>query len=428
MRLSEIIGYYKKVAPEIARISAGREIAVKFGAEAGYGKRPDIAQFPSDILNHVRRGATSFHISEERWKDPLQLSTESTKTELDNLRNGWDLVFDIDCPWGFEIAKSTAKLVVQALRWHDIKNIFVKFSGSKGFHILVPYEAFPKELHKDEISKYYPEIPQLCAQYILEFIKPNLEKQILELASYDIKKLIEIFGTTKEKIFDEKTQSFHTNIFAQIDIGLMSSRHLFRAPYSLNEKSWLAAVPVQPDKIKDFEKDFAKPESINLEEGFMNFEGVRTGEASQLLMQTLDWQKRMEEKDEKKYSGRKFEFSDKVPEEAFPPCMKIILSGLQDGRKRSLFALLNFMKSAKWPWNEIEERVWEWNKKNSPPLKTGYVKAQLAWHARQSLKVPPPNCRQYFIELGVCKPDAICDKIKNPISYPKFKIGGMTSK
>ena len=422
MRLSETIAYYKKVAPEIVRISSNREVAVKFGADAGYGKRPDILQFPADVLGHVRCGATSFHISEERWTDPLQLSTESTKTDLDNLRSGWDLVFDIDCPWGFEIAKSTAKLVVQALQWHDIKNIFVKFSGSKGFHIVVPYEAFPKEIHKVELTKYYPEIPQLCAQYVLEFIKPNLEKEILGLAGHDIKKLAEIFSTTKDKIFDEKNQSFHTNIFAQVDIGLMSSRHLFRAPYSLNEKSWLAAIPINPNKIKDFEKEYAKPENVTITEDFMNFGNVRAGEASQLIVQVLDWQKRVEEKDGKTTSGQKFEFSEKVPELAFSPCMKIILAGLQDGRKRSLFALLNFLKSTKWPWEEIESKVLEWNKKNSPPLKTGYIKAQLAWHSRQSLKVPPPNCRQYFVELGVCKPDIICDKIKNPISYPRFKL------
>ncbi|MBI4095600.1 MAG: hypothetical protein HY438_01930 [DPANN group archaeon] len=423
MRLSDIIGYYKKVAPEIVRISANREAVARFGIEEGYSNRPEILQFPSDIIGHVRRGATSFHISEERWSDPLRLTTESTKQDFDNLRIGWDLVFDIDCPWGFDISTQVAKLVIKALQYHEIKNISIKFSGNKGWHILVPFEAMPKIINKTDIAKYYPDIPQLCAQYILEFIKPNLEREILDLASHDLKKLTEIFGTTKEKIFDEKLQSFHPNIFSQIDVGLMSSRHLFRAPYSLHMKSGLVSLPIEPKQIGEFSKDWAKPESVEVKEIFLNTEKVITNEAEQLIVQAIDWQKRTDDVAEKKYSGQKFEFSDKVPEEAFPPCMKLALAGLEDGRKRSLFALLNFMKSAKWPWEELEARIWEWNKKNSPPLKTGYIKAQLAWHSRQSLKVPPPNCRQYFIELGICKPDTICDRIKNPISYPRFKLG-----
>ena len=422
MRLSEIIAYYKKIAPEIVRVCTNREAVGRFGIEEGYGQRPEILQFPSDIDNLVRRGITSFHMSEERWSDPHRLSTESTKQDFDNLRVGWDLVFDIDCPWGFDISTMVAKLVIKALEYHDINNVSVKFSGNKGWHIAVPFEAMPKVIKKIEIAKYYPEIPQLCAQYMLEFIKPNLEKEILGLAGYDIKTLTKLFGTTREKIFDEKTQTFHSNIFAQIDLGLMSPRHLIRAPYSLHMKSGLASLPIEPKEISKFEKSWAKPENVWPKDIFLNPDRVKANEAEQLIVQAIDWQQRTEEKGEKKSSGQKFEFSDKVPEEMFPPCMKLILSGLSDGRKRSLFVLLNFFKSAKWPWEEIEKRIYDWNINNSPPLKTGYVKSQLAWHSRQQLKVPPPNCRQYFIELGVCKPDTICDKIKNPISYPRFKM------
>ncbi len=423
MRLSDIIAYYKKVASEIVRIAANREAIARFGIEEGYSSRPEILQFPSDVANYVRRGATSFHISEERWSDPLRLSTESTKQDFDNLRVGWDLVFDIDCPWGFEISTNVATLVIKALEYHDIKNISVKFSGNKGWHIVVPFEAMPKIVKRVEIAKYYPEIPQLCAQYLLEFIKPNLEREILELASHDIKKLAEIFGTTRDKIFDEKLQSFHPNIFSQIDVGLMSSRHLFRAPYSLHMKSGLVSLPIEPKQIAEFSKEWARPENVEVREIFLNPEKVRANEAEQLIVQAIDWQQRATEKEGKKsVSGQKFEFSEKVPEDAFPPCMKLILNGLSDGRKRSLFALLNFLKSAKWPWDEIEKRVYDWNIQNSPPLKAGYVKSQLAWHSRQQLKVPPPNCRQYFVEIGVCKPDSTCEKIKNPISYPRFKL------
>ena len=72
-------------------------------------------------------------------------------------------------------------------------------------------------------------------------------------------------------------------------------------------------------------------------------------------------------------------------------------------------------------WNQIENEINEWNKKNIDPLKKGYIKAQLDWHKKQHKIIPPPNCKEYYKEIGVCSPDNLCTKIKNPLSYTQSK-------
>ena len=93
------ISYYSKneIKTEIAFNSQKREISVMHGL-GKFGKRPDIIQFENDIVELVKRGATSFHISEEHWSNPLELKPGMKKKDLDSLRRGWDFVLDIDSP------------------------------------------------------------------------------------------------------------------------------------------------------------------------------------------------------------------------------------------------------------------------------------------------------------------------------------------
>ena len=91
--------YYsrKEVQENIFKFSKNREISPRYFE--GFGKRPDSFQFKADIFNLVKKGATSFHCSEEIWEDPLKLITGMSEKEADDLRIGWDLVIDIDCKW-----------------------------------------------------------------------------------------------------------------------------------------------------------------------------------------------------------------------------------------------------------------------------------------------------------------------------------------
>ena len=89
--------HQEEVVRTILQNSKGREVAVKFGSK-GFGKRPDLLKYPDDLLAYVNQGATSFHVSEEIWSNPLQVHPEMRRKELDEIRTGWDLVIDIDCP------------------------------------------------------------------------------------------------------------------------------------------------------------------------------------------------------------------------------------------------------------------------------------------------------------------------------------------
>ena len=143
MDLSTVLSYYNREDIQTAIVNAAhdREVAVRFG-QGGFGKRPDILNYPKDVIELVKQGATSFHVSEEIWRNPLAIESSMKPRELDELRTGWDLVLDIDCP-DWEFSKLTAHMFIKALKEQGIKSISCKFSGNKGFHIGVPFEAFP---------------------------------------------------------------------------------------------------------------------------------------------------------------------------------------------------------------------------------------------------------------------------------------------
>src|SRR3989344_1757025 len=88
--------YYSK--PEIQKaifsFSKNREVVPRYFE--GFGKRPDSLQYQGDIFEMVKKGATSFHCSEELWKDPLSIATGMKTEQLNEMRDGWDLLIDID--------------------------------------------------------------------------------------------------------------------------------------------------------------------------------------------------------------------------------------------------------------------------------------------------------------------------------------------
>ena len=142
----------KKVLFEFAK---NRETIPRY--YEGFGKRPDTLQYPDDVLEQVRRGATSFHCSEEIWIDPLEISTELTPTEFNELRKGWDLLLDIDSRY-IDYSKIMVDLIIDLLKFHGINNIGIKFSGSKGFHMIIPWKAFPKEINNVKTSDMFVKV------------------------------------------------------------------------------------------------------------------------------------------------------------------------------------------------------------------------------------------------------------------------------
>lgn len=421
--------HYKKpgIQKLIAEHSYRKEIAIKFG-DKGFGKRPDTIQYPSDVLELAKQGATSFHASEELWNNPLSLNTGMRKEETDQLRSGWDLVLDIDCKI-LEYSSIAADLLVKALRHHGVRSISVKFSGNHGFHIGVPFEAFPMRMQGTETRLLFPEAPKKIALYLKEMISRHLGEQILKKDS------MENIMKKTGKSFKEIVRGGVLNPFSflEIDTLLISSRHLYRMPYCFNEKSGLVSVPVEPDRILDFSTESAKPENVRPSDlVFLDRSSAESNEAERLIIQAFDHAREKEKEAENalakdsrdKRTGNFDDFEtlqEAIPEELFPPCIKIGLQGLKDGRKRFLFSLINFLKSAGWDYDMIEKRIGGWNRKNKEELRENVTKGQVRYHKQQNKNMLPPNCSNnaYYKDMGICRPDHLCGRIKNPVNYAK---------
>jgi len=399
--------YYSK--PEIQNaifdFSKNREVSPRYFQ--GFGKRPDCFQYPGDVFEMVKKGATSFHCSEELWDDPLRIETGMNENQLNDLRIGWDLLMDIDSKY-IDYSKIMAELIIHLFKFHGINNIGIKFSGSKGFHIILPWKAFPKEINEMKTSDMFPEYPRIITKYVMEKIKPQLIDRISSLEKPS--KYVKDFTAPKE---------------VMPDLILVSPRHLFRMPYALHEKTALASVVLPPtsEAIRNFQLKDANPMKIKKIMNFMP--DCKEGEASELLMQALDWHRENEIKEgsEKskqritsKYSDFKKISLENINESQFPPCIQKILKGIRDGKKRAVFILINLFRSIGLPLEEVEKRLEEWNKKNKPPLKDGYIKSQLTANYKRK-PLMPPNCKEYYQGIGVCMPDNFCRKIKNPVNY-----------
>jgi DNA primase catalytic subunit len=387
--------YYSnpKIQKAIFEFSTNREISPRYFE--GFGKRPDSFQYTSDIFELVKKGATSFHCSEEHWDNPLNVKTGMSEKELNELRVGWDLILDIDSKY-LDYSKIYAKILIDFLEFSGVKNIGVKFSGSKGFHIIIPWKAFPKEINGIKTSDMFPEWPRALVNYIMDKSKNKLIDEITKLTTPN--KYIKDFQAPKEVI---------------PDLVLVSPRHLFRMPYSLHEKTALASVVIDKNKVSEFLPKYADPFKIEIR----NFvPDCKEGEAAGLLMQALDWKRETAPSEEKKNIEYKpIQITDRS-EKNFPPCIKRILLGVEDGKKRALFALINFLRSAGTEKDELEKILYSWNEKNKPPLQAGYIKTQISW-ALKKKPVMPPNCKEFYQGVGVCVPDELCGKIKNPVNY-----------
>ncbi|MEM4245164.1 MAG: hypothetical protein QXR60_03095 [Candidatus Nanoarchaeia archaeon] len=485
--MEDLLKFYsrKDIQKEMLKIAANREVAVKYG-DKGFGKRPDIIQFPGDIIDLVNSGATSFHYSEERWTDPLQLKPAMTKRQLDELRTGWDLIIDIDCK-NLEYSKIAAHLVVEALKFQNVGNISVKFSGNKGMHIAVPFEAFPERVENTPTRLLFPEGPKVIALYLGSIIKEKLGEEFLKYAGslQQIGKEFEKDPNSLEELicpvhkvsliskfkqdlglicpkcggseyvefrggiyvcakcpntFMTKTRAVTLNIqymecpicgkkqydkkfnpflVLSIDTVLISNRHMFRAPYSYHEKSGLISIPIKPEDVLKFKKEWAEMKNVKTDVEFLNTE--KKDDASRLLIESFDWWTKTEKSkpEKKEFEGKYEEIKDAIPENFFPPCIQEIAKGVNvDGRKRALFILINFLQNVGWGHEKIKKYIEEWNKKNYEPLKEGYVISQLNYRLKAQ-KILPPNCDNaaYYKDIGVCKPDNFCATIKNPVNY-----------
>ncbi len=393
--------YYSKpeVQKAIFEFSRDREVVPRYFE--GFGKRPDSLQYESDIFELVKKGATSFHCSEELWKDPLKVETGMTTKQLNELRKGWDLLVDIDSKY-IDYSKISAQLLIKLLNFYGVKNIGVKFSGSKGFHMIIPWKSIPKEINGMKTSEMFPDWARIVVQFMTESIKKELIDKITDLSRPN--KYIRDFQVSEE---------------VMPDLILVSPRHLFRMPYSLHEKTSMASIVLSEEELKNFQLTDASPLSVKIK----NFiPDSKEGEASRLFLEALDWYKgKGEVKEKTVYNSEKLEkFKqikfEKLTDNSFPPSIQKILLGIKDGKKRALFILINFFRSINMDKEEIEKRILDWNKKNLPLMNEGYIKTQLSWSYKKPSVMPPNYDKDYYKGIGIV-PTQEEIHLKNPVSY-----------
>lgn len=391
--------YYSRgdIQKAIFEFSRDREVVPSYMMES-FGKRPDSFQYQGDIFELVKRGATSFHCSEELWQDPLKISTDMNEKQLNESRKGWDLLLDIDSKY-LDYSKIMAEQILRVFRFHGIKNFGIKFSGSKGFHMIIPWKAFPKVINEVKTKEMFPAWPRIITRYITDMTKKELIEKITNLTK-----------------LNKYVRDFQAPVEVMPDLILVSPRHLFRMPYSLHEKTALTSVVLKPEEIKDFQPKDADPFKAKIR-NFMP--DPEEGEATELLREALDWYKSKypdEEEREKKVFDFKPVKLTKLSEKNFPPSIQKILQGMRDGRKRALFVLINLFRSIGMDKEELEKRISSWNERNEVALKKGYIKSQLSWSYRNKV-VPPPNYdKDYYKGIGII-PTEEEFRYKNPVNY-----------
>ncbi len=432
MFIAKSLSFYKqqKVQEELVRHAKDKEVAVRF--QQGMGRRPDVLNYPNDVLELAKKGVSSFHASEELWKNPLALKPGMRREELDSLRKGWDLIIDVDCKI-FEYSKIATHYIIKALKHYKVNSITAKFSGNKGFHVAVPWEAFPEKIGQQHTKNLFPEVPQRIALLIKESIKKPVTEALTKLEKGEIQNIVKKINDKnvieyREDRSGNKMPVLNIEPFLAIDTILISSRHMYRMPYSLHEKSGLVSTPVDIEKILQFKKQEAKPENASFKHKFIERKTCEKGEASILLREAYDFAPQIENLQEKSKAKPLEDYFDKdlqkIPEEFFPPSIKKLLFGLEDGRKRGVFILITFLSNVGWSYEEIEQRIYEWNKKNTEPLRETYIKGQLRYYKNKKSKTTPPGYdnKAYYTDLGVYSGEMEKENIKNPLQYVKKRI------
>lgn len=446
--------YYSRVEIQKAllNIAKKREIGTRF--DGYFGKRPDILENLFDIKKLVNNNVQSFHMSEERWTNPLILANQKLSQD-DKAKNriGWDLILDLDGV-DYLFAQMAGDIIVDFLDEIGVKNVTTKFSGNKGFHIGIPFEAFPQEIIGiGETRKLFPEAPRKIVTYLIEELKSKISKTILEKFG-TIENVAKEYNLELEDLIIDDKESYNFDFLKVIEIDtiLIASRHLVRMPYSLHEKSGLVSIPIKNKDMKTFDKRKAQPALVDPKKyedfEFLRYDSKYGKDAGILLVKAYEnfddlkaqeYEERAKQSDkfarqknkgmifEGDNSGDFFDIEVEIEQQDFPKTIQYVLDNkLEDGKKRAIFLLMTFLYSIKYSPQVIEEMIKEWNEKQPDPLKDNYLVAQFNWFkARESL-ISPPNFDNLNYYKGIGVPKELIEEdrkkfnnvtLKNPLHY-----------
>ncbi|MEM1634140.1 MAG: hypothetical protein QW714_00215 [Nanopusillaceae archaeon] len=387
-------------------------------------RRPIYIETYGDLLSFVEKGAISFHRSIEKFSD---VGT------FENLKS-YDIIIDLDI--SSEVLRFEDKIYAVSIFAKEMidflfefgfkeSEIGIKYSGNHGIHLKLSIDGL--------------EDTKIFGVSLLDGF-PIFSKNIVEFLSVIAQ---QIKANIKEKPVN----------YVEIDKQVATKRHMIRAVLSINEKLPGVSYPLSYDDLLKLPEEYKKysfknisnldlpsGEWINIKPSKTIIDLIRVSTLWKLIEEAT---KRYIRSEEYKIAIKKYkkdkEYKKEIPpdlEESylFPPCIRNILSGVEDGRKRSVFILINFLANIGWSFDKIYQKLLDWNSKNKEELREHYIEYQLDWHKRvysQNKKYLPPNCENvnYYKDIvtvngAACKPDDICPLIKNPLTYylKKLKI------
>ena len=378
----------------------------------GRVSRPLYVYHPEDVIDYAGVIA-SYHASIDRYEVYPGLVRDLPPSV------GWDLIIDIDCkPLQLSDAKLEAWELAKHLTTEFIRflvytfyedNVYVKYSGNRGFHIIIPWESLPREVLGYSLLDY----------------KEELYKTVLIF----VRDLIECIYHDLLKSYYEPISKYPFHEYVDVDLHVASPRHMIRVPYSINEKTGLVSVIIPNDDLDDFVPE----ENATIDIDKVYFPKIKNQENLYMydffiyaLLYRLYHFIAASEDQRSRYVGllyNSFKNGVDVPieneEDLYPPCIRNILEGLEDGRKRSLFVLVNFFRLIGKSPSETMNILQEWNKRNAEPLRDRLLEYAVQYHYDRS-KYLPYSCqrmREELGDIGVCKPDEVCSLVKNPVSY-----------
>jgi len=267
-----------------------------FGRELWFGigshrplKADSVEEFKKVVNGLHLHDSFPFFMSVESFSDPTLLERE----DPNHIRVSWDFFLDLDCDEEFDAARKAAYKAKQVLEKFNIENYILKFSGRRGFHLLIPGLSLDI-FQPGEFRLAYPKLAVMLARFF-------------EAVIYEPK--------------------------VKVDLSVYKPRQLMRAPYSWHEKTGLLSIPLD-DPLK-FKLEDAKPENTKIHSLYIKGD---VGEARKLLEAVRDW---IEDQGEEE-PGLKILSYGKIKQDArgYGWVERLLEHPVDDGRHRILWLIV----------------------------------------------------------------------------------------
>ena len=242
------------------------------------------------------------------------------------------------------------------------EQIHLYFSGSKGFHLIVPHEVFG--------------------------IKPNAN------LNEDYKKLATNIAIETGCYKPDSSDGNH------LDLGIYDRKRLFRLPNSINTKSGLYKVPVTLKQLYDFTYESmvqyaSTQQPLSWNEPVLNPKASKAYEDLLTLIKSKDG---VRHQTKKQFNGL-----PTIKKDLYPCVVQLGKIGVSKGeRNNATFALAMSLFDSGYQEDEVTDIVLEWNETSvDPPLEEGEVTRTIRSAYSTALTGAMVGCTTYK-QLGMC--------------------------